>query len=259
MSHTLGRQAPGLAPVISEITLAHVYRAEVGRSTQWRLRLDTTTNWAITAAAAVISVTFSSVTAPPALLLVGAGLVSTLLVVEARRYRYYDLFARRVRLLEGSYLGALVRREPVSADFHAAFAAELVRPRFQLSLADSIIFRLRRTYWPIVGMLLGAWWLKLELHPSPATGMVEIAARAQTGPIPGSLMLLIWAVSWGTFVVMLVLSLRSPLPPTELRAPARRGTAPLGAAFRGVRPRGPIGIRQGPLVAKEGEREHPPS
>ena len=40
--------------------MAQLYRGELGRSDRWRTRLDTTTNWALTTAAAVISFGFGN-------------------------------------------------------------------------------------------------------------------------------------------------------------------------------------------------------
>ena len=79
------RRTPGQLPGISEVTLAHIYRAEVARSTEWRTRLDTTTNWAITVAAAVVSFSFSAPASPHPTLLAGALLVFTFLVVDNYR------------------------------------------------------------------------------------------------------------------------------------------------------------------------------
>ena len=43
--------------------LAHLYRAEVYRSTVWRTRLDNTTNWAVVTTGIALSVSFSNVDA----------------------------------------------------------------------------------------------------------------------------------------------------------------------------------------------------
>ena len=52
--------------------LAHLYRGEVYRSTLWRTRLDTTTNWSVVTLGIAISVSFSSRDASPVpLILVG--------------------------------------------------------------------------------------------------------------------------------------------------------------------------------------------
>ena len=52
--------------------LAHLYRGEVYRSTIWRTRLDTTTNWSVVTLGVALSITFSSPLASPLpLILVG--------------------------------------------------------------------------------------------------------------------------------------------------------------------------------------------
>jgi hypothetical protein len=45
--------------------LAHLYRGEVYRSTIWRTRLDTTTNWAMVTLGVALSLTFASPPASP--------------------------------------------------------------------------------------------------------------------------------------------------------------------------------------------------
>ncbi|WP_372836558.1 DUF2270 domain-containing protein, partial [Puniceibacterium confluentis] len=40
--------------------IAHLYRGEVYRSTIWRTRLDTTTNWAVVTLGIALSIAFSS-------------------------------------------------------------------------------------------------------------------------------------------------------------------------------------------------------
>ena len=45
--------------------LAHLYRAEVYRSTIWRTRLDNTTNWSIVTMGIALSSSFSSPEASP--------------------------------------------------------------------------------------------------------------------------------------------------------------------------------------------------
>lgn len=233
MAERLGRIARPIEG-ISEVTLAHIYRAEVARSTDWRTRLDTTTNWAVTTAAAVVSFAFGSPNSPHATILVGVLLVATFLSVESRRYRYYDLWARRVRLMEAGYLVPLMRREPITIDFYSALASEYARPRLRISARDSLAFRLRRTYSPIVFLLLASWVVKLDIHPAPVNHMGELLARARIGPIPGTVLWLGWLVSVAGFIWLMVVGSRSPLPATELRAPTRRRGPSLSEPFRRV-------------------------
>src|SRR5690606_30309328 len=122
------------------------------------------------------------------------------LFVEARRYRYYDIWARRVRLLESGYLVPLMRREPITIDFYAAMASEFTRPRLRISAMESVVFRLRRTYAPIIGLLLASWVIKLDIHPDPPDHWTELVHRAQLGPVPGALVWAFWFVALGAFL-----------------------------------------------------------
>lgn len=232
------------APV-SETFFAHLYRAEVSRSTAWRTRLDTTTNWAITSAAAVASLSFSR-QAHHVMLLAGIALVTVFLWVEARRYRYYDLWARRVRLIETGYVVPRLRREGVPVDFHSQYATELSKPRLRVSALDSLSFRLRRTYAPILVLLLGAWVVKLDMHPTQARTFAELVERAHIGPVPG-------AVVWASWVLVLIAGAllwwhgyQRPLPPTELRAASRRTEERLASALQRLSRAGPVVPRARP-------------
>ena len=75
--------------------LTHFYRGEVQRETEWRRRLDLTTNWAIITTMAAFSWTFSSwdvaTSGSHVILIFASFLVFLLMCIEARRYRYYDL------------------------------------------------------------------------------------------------------------------------------------------------------------------------
>ncbi|MCA8887630.1 MAG: DUF2270 domain-containing protein, partial [Parvularculaceae bacterium] len=70
--------------------LAHLYRGEVYRSTMWRTRLDATTNWSVVTLGLAMSISFASPTASPLPLLLVGILISMFLVLEARRYRYFN-------------------------------------------------------------------------------------------------------------------------------------------------------------------------
>ena len=90
------------------MAVAHLYRAEVSRSNVWRTRLDATTNWAVVTTAAALSLSFSDPNNQPAILIIDTLLIVLFLFIEARRYRYYELWASRVRLLETSYFAGLL-------------------------------------------------------------------------------------------------------------------------------------------------------
>ena len=73
--------------------LAHLYRGEVYRSTVWRTRLDSTTNWAVVTTGIALSVTYSSAEASPLPMVLVGLLVSVFLLYEARRLSVFQRLA----------------------------------------------------------------------------------------------------------------------------------------------------------------------
>ncbi|WP_224370577.1 DUF2270 domain-containing protein [Hyalangium versicolor] len=184
------REKNGLETLtLSDSAMAQLYRGELGRSDKWRTRLDTTTNWALTTTAAVISFGFASPTSPHVTFLVGIWMVISFLLIEARRYRYYDLWNRRVRLLEDGYWAPILRHEPVDPDALRELAAEMSRPQIHLSLFSAISTRLNRAYGPILIVLLLSWFVKVYSHPVPPTSFRAFVERAHVGPVSGGVVM----------------------------------------------------------------------
>ncbi|WP_224249953.1 DUF2270 domain-containing protein [Hyalangium gracile] len=179
---------------LSDTAMAQLYRGELGRSDKWRTRLDTTTNWALTTTAAVISFGFANQSSPHVTFLVGIWMVISFLLIEARRYRYYDLWNRRVRLLEDGYWAPILRHEPVDPDALRELAAEMSRPQIHLSLFSAISTRLNRAYGPILIVLLLSWFVKVYSHPQPPDSFGEFVERAHVGPVSGGVVMGIVAV-----------------------------------------------------------------
>ena len=87
--------------------MVHFFRAEVTRANVWRQRLDTTTNWAVVATGATLSIAFSQSNVHHSVILLNTLLVLWFLFIEARRYRYYELWSYRVRLTETDFYAAI--------------------------------------------------------------------------------------------------------------------------------------------------------
>src|SRR3982751_1731705 len=87
--------------------LAHYYRGELSRMISWRDRLDRTTNWAIGALAAMLSISLASEEAHHSALRFALLLIHVLLIIEARRYRFYHVYRTRIRILEREYFAEL--------------------------------------------------------------------------------------------------------------------------------------------------------
>lgn len=173
----------------AEFTTAmiHFYRGEVQRSNTWRNRLDTTTNWAVLTAGATLSFVFSSNNNPHFVIPINSILIAIFCIMEARRYRYYEIWSSRVRVLETGYLAQLLAPEGTVPDkeWAAHLAADLLTPHFTISEWEAIGRRLRRNYLWIFALLALSWNLKVYLHPTPAITFNEFIDRATVGLVPG--------------------------------------------------------------------------
>lgn len=178
-------EGPGLATA-----LAHLYRGELQRSNIWRTRLDATTNWAVVTAGGALTLLFGSPENPPLLLILVLMLLLVFLVIEARRYRYYELWAYRVRLMETDfYAPMLVPPHAPSEEWAGRLSDSLLNPEFTISFWEALGRRFRRNYawvFAIVGM---AWWLKVLIHPTSAAGLSDVLQRAAVGPISGQVVI----------------------------------------------------------------------
>jgi uncharacterized membrane protein len=170
--------------------MVHFFRAEISRANVWRQRLDTTTNWAVVATGAAISFTFGDPQATPTVILLNMLLVTMFLAIEARRYRYYELWSSRVRLMETDFYAAmLVPPFKPDPDWAESLAESLLQPHFSISMLEALGRRLRRNYIWIYLILGLAWVTKLYLHPDIAGSWNQLFTRARIGPISGEIVL----------------------------------------------------------------------
>lgn len=172
--------------------LIHLYRGELGRMTMYRMRLDTTTNWAVGTSAALTTFALGQERAPHFVFLLAVVLDLIFLSMEIRRFRFYELVRRRVRLLEVGFYALVLGKTPREG-WEDTLWKSLETPKAPIGRLQAASVRLRRNYlWLLLAVYLG-WLLKLSFGPG---GMIETAA---VGILPGSL---IFAIS-----VLLMLSL----------------------------------------------------
>jgi uncharacterized membrane protein len=181
-------------------TVSHFHRAEIARMAGWRDRIDRTTNWAITVVAAMLSLSLSTSSAHHGVLIFAMLLILLLLWIEARRYRFFDVYRARVRQLERHYFAQLFSpREEHAANWLAILGESLRTPKFHISHWIAFARRLRRNYIHLFAILLIAWVVKIStpsLQKEATTGgLVHTAAEAvnnaSLGPLPG------WLVAVG--------------------------------------------------------------
>jgi uncharacterized membrane protein len=182
-----------MSPAEFNTAMVHFYRGEVQRSNTWRTRLDTTTYWAVLTTAGTLSVAFGSGGNSHFVILINSVLVTIFLLMEARRYRYYEIWSSRVRVLETGYFAQLLAPEgAVSEEAWAKhLAADLITPHFTISEWEAVGRRLRRNYLWLFALLALSWNLKVYLYPFPAASFDKFIDRAAVGLIPGWLVFVI--------------------------------------------------------------------
>ncbi|MFC4437184.1 MULTISPECIES: DUF2270 domain-containing protein [Natrialbaceae] len=146
-------QSTGLGSVA-----AHLYRGEMERTVGWRDRLDTTTNWAVTVMSAIVAYAYSGEVSH-AVILAGLIMGTVFLFIEARRFRDYDIWRSRVRMLqENLFANALDPSEGVERDaWRAELSGDYRNPTPNISYRGAFSHRLRRVYLPLMTAMLVGW------------------------------------------------------------------------------------------------------
>ncbi len=208
--------------------MIHLYRGEVARANTWRTRLDATTNWAVVTSAAALSFAFSGPENPHIMIPLTTVLVALFLFIEARRYRYYELWSYRIRLMETDFFAPmLVPPFAPSEAWATRLADTLLHPRFTITFWEALGRRFRRNYQHIFVLLAFAWVMKIALQPTPVNTWEEFMARAAVGPVPGEVVVALgvifnvffFAVGWLT--MSLTQATGEVLQREELLAPFR--------------------------------------
>ena len=177
---------------------AHYYRGEIARMAGWRDRVDRTSNWGITLVAAMLSLGFSTPNAHHGVILFAMVLLLFVLTIEARRYRFFDVYRHRIRTMERNYFAVMF--SPAlnpGRNWSHELGEDLRKPTFHISQQQAMSRRLRRNYVWIFAMLLVAWGLKVSsgasqaLHAAGADALTVFSwyAGANIGFIPGWLVI----------------------------------------------------------------------
>jgi uncharacterized membrane protein len=188
--------------------MSHFYRGEMGRIMSWRARLDPTTNWAITATSSIFTVAFSIEKVPHIIFFFNLAIVWIMLWIEARRYRFYDAFRARVRMLEAHFLVPIVAQNTslLQGEWQKLVCEDLLLPSFKISVFEAVGRRLKRNYAFIFMIILVAWVTKIFLHANPpVTSFASFYQALAIGTsIPSWLVAIIFV---GTFVSVITITL----------------------------------------------------
>lgn len=167
--------------------MVHFYRGELGRIMVWRQRLDVTTTWAITSSTTIITVAFSFREIPHIIFFFNLAIVWIMLWIEARRYRFYDAFRGRVRMLESHFLVPMISQSDrlLDGEWRRLVCEDLILPSFKISAIEAVGRRLKRNYVFIFAIIMLAWGLKVFMHAEPAvTSLKTFYLALEAGQLP---------------------------------------------------------------------------
>lgn len=191
--------------------LCHYYRAEMDRANTWRTRLDVTTNWAIVTTAAFLSVSFGNPKFPHFVLILATIFVLFFLIIESRRYKYFDLWRWRIALLNENFFNQVVLpgTTPLRDDWRELLSSELKKSSFKISFMEAFGRRLRRNYSWIFILLGVCWFVKIVIHPIPIVHISEILERATIfNLVPGLVVLAIGVIFNASLIFIALITAR---------------------------------------------------
>ena len=178
IDRNVGKKMDSDVSTMSSI-LGHIYRGELDRETTWRSRLDQTTTWSVTLMAAILTWAFSSPDNPHQIILIGVLAVTMFLSIEVRRYRHYDVYRSRVRLIQENLLTSVL--DPTTETEHENWRSNLSEdyrtPRLKVTIFEALSNRLRRIYLSLLSLLVFAWVFRITAFAS-AEQWVETASIA---------------------------------------------------------------------------------
>lgn len=165
-------------------SMAHLYRGEIHRMKYWRERLDRTSNWAVLVMSGVLTWGFSGPNRPHYILLLGIAALSAFLLMEAQRYRGYDLWRGRVRTLQKNVFAYGLDPSIGLADpaWRQKLSQDYRTPVIKITREEAIAHRLRRIYLLLFTVMFGAWVIHVTAFTS-----APWPASAAIGAIPGYL------------------------------------------------------------------------
>ncbi len=204
--------------------MAHFYRGEMNRLTIWRTRMDITTNWAILSTVALLTFAFRNPFADAIFIFLLVALWF-LLTMESRRYRFYDVWRWRVRILEAHFVTPIVSAgaKRLEGTWRHDLAADLLYPTFKISMAEAMGRRFLRNYVYLYGLVLLAALAHI-LGISLATSSWSLLTREaiMDSVAENWLLLCIIVISYTPLAFLAILGWRRRTVIVELHDPSGR-------------------------------------
>jgi uncharacterized membrane protein len=131
------------------------------------------------------------------------------LLIEARRYRYYDVWRSRVRLLEVNFILPFLSAELCKprSGWREELGTDLLVPRFKIGLLEAFGRRFRRNYVWIFLLLIFGWLADLAIALDGGLSFGGFVRRAELGPVPGWLVLAAQGVYLAALAVIAIITM----------------------------------------------------
>lgn len=165
--------------------MVHFYRGELQRTLEWRKRMDTTTHWALITTVGIVTFSFSNPHYAQETLITGMLANLMYLTHEARRFRFFDMWRTRLRMIEENFYGPILRRHPTSpiSGWGDQVATDLLHPKFKITRQQAMRARLKRNYGYLFVFLLVTFLGRALLLPKPQ-GQGTLPGLFSMGSIP---------------------------------------------------------------------------
>ena len=185
-------------------TLTHFYRGELGRMMIWRQRFDATTNWAIIATGSLVAFAVGNRAMINEAMLISLCVLGFFAFIEARRYRFYDAFRARVRMLEIHFIApALIgqARPPLESAWREHLVQDLVAPSFKCSFLFALGRRFRHIYGALHLFVLLGWGTLVSFETRTPGGWVDAFGLGNVPGVAVLALVLVYMMALGVLIV----------------------------------------------------------
>ena len=109
------------------------------------------------------------------------------LILESRRYRYFNVWRARARWIETNFYAPLLlcSSKPEPGEWQDVLAKDYLTPQYHIGFWRAMGRRLRRNYMWILSFQAVAYYGKIIVHPTPLASFEELLSRMAVGPLSG--------------------------------------------------------------------------
>ncbi len=187
-------------------TMTHFYRGELGRMMEWRRRFDATANWAIVGTGSLFAFAVRNADMLNEAMLINLIVLGFFSFIEARRYRFYDAFRARVRMLEVHFIAPTLiggERRPLEGEWRTHLVEDLIMPSSKCTFAFALGRRFRHIYGALHLFVLFGWGALASFDARSLGGWVN---SFELGRMAGWMVLMLVALYFSGLVIAIVRS-----------------------------------------------------